>query len=154
MTALTLSSPAIEFFQSPSFGSVDALETLLKTLVASWHVSERLLQNRKWHRVALSQSFAITPLNDTDEPQNAATAVASGRDISLGGIAFTHVNPLPHRLVAITFASDVTNVVSIVTRLKWCRFRQDGSYLSGGKFLRACELGHEADIEWLELPQA
>ncbi len=69
-----------------------------------------------------------------------------GHDISLTGLSFTHEEPLAERKVAVSFLFDDGPLDSVVTLLRWCRFRRDGFYQTGGLFLRAIALGDEATL--------
>ena len=80
--------------------------------------------------------------------------LAVGRDISLGGISFTHTDPLPCRNIAISFALDNGVLATAVTRLTWCRFTLDGVYQSGGLFLRTVEFPDSHDFDWDRLETA
>lgn len=80
--------------------------------------------------------------------------LVQGRDISLGGISFTHADPLPCRLVAVTFIQSEDKLDSVVTKLTWCRFMRDGLYRSGGQFLRTVRLPILINACWEALPSA
>ena len=80
--------------------------------------------------------------------------LASGRDISKGGISFAHEQPLTCRKIAVTLQLDDGGCESIVTELKWCRFTRDGVYHSGGQFQRMIELPCAAGHHWDELELA
>ena len=86
----------------------------------------------------------MVPLDDrTENPLGSPLAVV-GHDISLAGISFVHDRPLAPRKVAVTFQFEDGTSESILTLLKWCRFRRDGLYQSGGQFVRRV-----AADEWL-----
>lgn len=113
------------------------VESLVDGLVASWHSSSASLQCRRWHRTRFQKPLTITPIDDvTERPAGPAIAV-TGHDISLAGLSFIHDQPLAARKVAVTFHFDDGGWESVLTLLKWCRFRRDGLYQSGGQFLHA-----------------
>lgn len=61
--------------------------------------------------------------------------MVDGRDISVGGFSFRHLEPLAERFVVVTFPMETSNKVHRAMRLGWCRFLRRGIYESGGKFL-------------------
>ena len=68
---------------------------------------------------------------------------AIGKDISSSGIGFYHRNPIESKFAIIQNCDAESIALStdgVLTRLVWCRFRQDGIYDSGGEFLRQVEL--------------
>jgi hypothetical protein len=117
-------------------GQIPEVRALADGVVASWHSSLASLQSRRWHRAKFDKPLRVTPLDDqTELPAGIALAVV-GHDISLAGLSFIHSQPLAARKVAISFQLDGTTWESVLTLLKWCRFRRDGLYQSGGQFLR------------------
>lgn len=132
---------------------LDHVEHLVAELAASWHDRRKLVLPRRWHRAKYESSIALTPIDEhTFEPRGEAF-LCEGRNISPGGVAFVHAQPLPHRLVAITFpARDGRALACLATRLNWCRFTRHGMYHSGGKFLRPLP-GWEVE-DWTNLRSA
>jgi hypothetical protein len=128
------------------------IETLIAAVVASWQTG-RSLDGRKWHRAALERTIAVTPLDDAGERVIGPSRVANARDVSPGGIAFTHRQVLPFRHVAVTFRHAPGEVQCVAVRLQWCRFTSDGTYKSGGKFLRLLP-DDLAPADWEALPPA
>jgi hypothetical protein len=78
----------------------------------------------------------VTPLDEDLEQPLDTPFVAWGKDLSIHGLSFVHEGALPYRVVNIAFESAETGRIEFVARLKWCRFRRDGLYESGGQFLR------------------
>jgi hypothetical protein len=126
---------------------IPEVEALADGVVASWHSSNTSLQSRRWHRAKFDRPLTVMPLDDrTEQPLGSPLAVV-GHDISLAGISFVHDRPLAPRKVAVTFQFEDGTSDSILTLLKWCRFRRDGLYQSGGQFIRRL-----AADEWLAPP--
>jgi hypothetical protein len=110
-------------------------------VVASWHASFGSLHSRRWHRVAYDKPLLITPLDDLGDGAAGRTLVAQGRDLSLSGFSFCHTQPLASRKVIVQFRDEATSTVEgLLALLRWCRFRRDGVYQSGGQFVRAIAL--------------
>jgi hypothetical protein len=112
------------------------VEALADRVVASWHSSNASLQSRRWHRAKFDRPLTVTPLDDLLEVPAGAPLAVIGHDISLAGLSFIHVQPLAARKVAVAFQLDDGTIASVLTILKWCRFRRDGIYQSGGQFVR------------------
>jgi hypothetical protein len=126
---------------------IPEVEALADGVVASWHSASTSLQSRRWHRAKFDRPLTVVPLDDrTENPFGTPLAVV-GHDISLAGISFVHDRPLAPRKVAVTFQFEDGTSESILTLLKWCRFRRDGLYQSGGQFIRRV-----AADEWLAPP--
>jgi hypothetical protein len=122
---------------------IPELEVLADGIVASWHSSSASLQSRRWHRAKYEKPLTVTPLDDRTEYPAGVPMAVIGHDISLAGLSFLHDRPLAPRKVAVTFRLEDGTVESVLTLLKWCRFRRDGLYQSGGQFVRPME------DEWL-----
>ena len=106
-------------------------------MLASWHSSFGSLHSRRWHRVAYNKALLITPLDDATERPSEQSFLALGRDLSLSGCSFCHPKPLASRKVIVRFpAEDPSIGEGVLAVLRWCRYRRDGSYQSGGQFLR------------------
>ncbi len=120
---------------------IPEIESLAEGVVASWHSSLASLQSRRWHRARFEKPLRVTPLDDQTELPVGTPLTVFGHDISLAGLSFIHRQPLAARKVAIAFQVDETTSESVLTILKWCRFRRDGIYQSGGQFVRALAAG-------------
>jgi hypothetical protein len=119
---------------------IPEIEYLVDGFVASWHSGAASIQARRWHRIPFERRLTITPLFDAMDGAAGEPFHVIGREISLVGVSFTHRQPLAARRVAVTFDLADGTAESVVTRLRWCRFRRDCSYLSGGQFLYALEV--------------
>jgi hypothetical protein len=115
---------------------IPEVEALTDGVVASWHSSKASLQSRRWHRTKFDRTFTVVPLDDRTDAPAGEPLVVIGHDISLAGLSFVHSQPLAARKVGVTFQLDDGTYESILTLLKWCRFRRDGLYQSGGQFVR------------------
>jgi hypothetical protein len=133
---------------------VPEVECLLGGVVASWHSSLGSLHSRRWHRVTYDKPILITPLNDLTERPSQKAFLVQAHDLSLSGLSFCHPLPLASRKVIVQFraegqtAADQGAEEGILAILRWCRFRRDGSYQSGGQFLRAAVIEQTARGLW------
>lgn len=126
--------------EAPGLRRLREIDGLVQSLVASWQSCGPVLERRRWHRVAFDGVLGVTALDEREATPNGPMQTVRGRDISLSGVAFTHAQPIPNRIVAVTFWDESGQAESIVTELNWCRFTRSGNYQSGGKFLRVIEL--------------
>lgn len=123
----------------------------------SWHQSGGLLNDRRAHRVAFSETLYVVGLTVDSESDQfvpvSESVIARGRDISIDGISFQHDEPLPHRYVAISYRSP-SGTETLVAKLSWCRFARKDNYVSGGRLTAETQLDHEFNIDWDALPTA
>lgn len=120
---------------------IPEVQCLLGGVVASWYSSLGSLHSRRWHRVAYNKPLVITPLDDATERPSQRAFLVQARDLSLSGFSFCHPHPLASRKVIVRFgAEDPSAGEGILAILRWCRFRLDGSYQSGGQFVRCAPL--------------
>lgn len=101
---------------------------------ASWHRTSSLIYSRKTHRVPFTGALTIRGLDENLNPVDSEFA-AKSRDISADGISFRHEGPLPYRFVELSYQT-ARGPVTRRVRLTWCRYSAEGSYVSGGRFLR------------------
>lgn len=149
----TVQRPVEAELESFPFSSLRVVEESVHELLASWQNGGSLVQRRRWHRVRFNKSILLVPLDDRSEQFDEEPRLVAGRDISLGGISFSHRRPLPYAKVAVAFESPEGISEMIVTRLSWCRFTSRGEYQSGGKFLRQIPRDPNAEpICWSALP--
>jgi hypothetical protein len=116
-------------------------------VIVSWHTSTASVDLRRCHRVRFEDPMLITPLaDDLDIPSDDSFPVTA-RDISLTGVSFIHEKALASRRVGVSFYLGNGEWESVVTALRWCRFRRDGIYQSGGQFLCPISLEIESRSE-------
>ena len=152
----SVSRPAL---QTPeSIGSLllarlQGLETLFDSVVASWHNSRQILQARRWHRIAYPQPICLTPLDEATLHARGPTCLVEGRDVSIGGLSFSHRTTLECRLAAVTLWFNEHDCETVAVRLTWCRFTARGVYQSGGSYLRRLETRPFGERDWRAFPQ-
>ena len=116
--------------------ALSEIERLVRDIPASWQAGPFVWERRAGHRVQFCESLFLVPLDEeTEEPCGPPSRVQS-RDISLGGISFSHPEPVPHRKVGLSFKLPGGSAVTVVALLRWCRFTRGGRYESGGEFVR------------------
>jgi hypothetical protein len=107
---------------------------------ACWVKAGAVMEGRGALRIQYDDAIVITPWDMTAGAPAGPSLLAGGRDLSSGGLSFSHVGPLPHRHVAVSFRGDGRDeegrpiVETLIVRLIWCRFTRRGIYLSGGRF--------------------
>jgi hypothetical protein len=82
------------------------IEQLVDSFVASWHAPETILRGRGSYRVGYEKLLLIVPLDDQTQTPVGPAFEVSAQDLSAGGLSFFHADPLPYRLVAISFPEE------------------------------------------------
>ncbi len=150
------SRPALqtaESIGSQLLARLQGLEALFDSVVASWHNSRQILQARRWHRIAYPRPIGLTPLDAATLHPAGPTCVVQGRDLSVGGLSFSHRSTLACRLAAVTLWLNEHDCETVAVRLTWCRFTAQGVYQSGGSYLRRLETRPFGTCDWRALPQ-
>lgn len=145
---------AEEFREARPLRRVEEISRMIDSLVASWQTPVTIQQRRRWHRMKYTRLLLMTPLDTVTEEICGEPQIVTGRDISPGGISFSHREPMPYRKTILTFVLTDGDVESAVTKLTWCRFTRDGWYQSGGMFLRRTKCPIEGEIDWEALEWA
>lgn len=68
------------------------------------------------------------------------TTTVVGKDISSAGLGFYHHGAVEAKYIVVQFDEAALQGQGLLTRLVWCRFRQDGWYDNGGEFLGFVDL--------------
>ena len=135
------------------FTSLQGVQNSIHQLLASWQHSTQLLQRRRWHRVKFDRQIELIPLDDVTEELTGDPRRVTGKDLSLHGVSFVHCQPLPFHKVALAFELPEGVSDLVIVKLGWCRFLRNGTYQSGGKFLRQLTgLPEKRDSCWDSLP--
>lgn len=125
---------------TPAAAATDTPFGRLAEARACWVKAGSVMEGRTGLRVPLEEMVVVTPWNVAAAAPAGQSLLASGRDLSAGGLCFSHVGPLPYRYVAISFRGDRRDeqgrpvIETRIARLIWCRFTRRGIYLSGGRF--------------------
>lgn len=127
---------------------VDNVEHLVRDLLSQWKHPDDALERRHWPRVGFQKMIALFAFDHDQECPTGQPWLATGKDISLQGVSFTHIAPLPFTKVAIGFELPGGFSQFALTRLSWCRFTRRGVYESGGTFLRPIEVPEEVLLDW------
>ena len=105
------------------------VEAVVRDLLTRWDQSVEGLDRRRTTRVSFQRHLLLVPLDGITEQPLEERRIATGRNISLLGVSFTHREPLPYNKVAIAFELPDGLSSLIVTRLNWCRFTRSGLYV-------------------------
>lgn len=109
---------------------------LLDELPANWFESAKVSDRRAEPRCWCDSQALLTPLDEPPVNGDGSPIPIALTDISRHGIGFSHAEPLPYRMVRITFDCDDVSAPILVVRLQWCRFRKPGICESGGQIQR------------------
>ncbi len=88
----------------------------------------------------------ITPLSATGEAIIDDTFIVIGRHLSELGVDFYHNQPVPYRTVLASLQAGKNEWIGVKLDLTWCRFRYNGLYENGGRFLRLVESPINPDV--------
>lgn len=110
---------------------------ILRELTASWHPVSTVADRRPERRIPCNFRADLLPLDEDGRPTGEPSLEIHVIDRSTRGIGIVHRHPMPHRLVLITYVSDAGEMLRLLVRLKWCRFKRADFYQSGGQIVRA-----------------
>ena len=113
---------------------------------ASWYSANSLLAPRSAYRVEYEEHICLTGL-DNDFQDCSTPVLVRGRDISVDGVSFNHLRPMPFRFVRMLVPAP-NGPEALTVRLTWCRYASHGEYVSGGYFLRQVDAGPGEDLDW------
>jgi hypothetical protein len=144
MAASTLASDAdIVVAPSRRDGTINANaqrttehQALLRDLTASWHHESTVVDRRQNHRIPCEIEAVLLPLDEQDQVAPVEPLAILIANLSKCGVGIVHRHPLPHRLAMIEYTLISGNLVRLMVRLKWCRFKGADFYESGGQILR------------------
>jgi hypothetical protein len=79
----------------------------------------------------------LTPVAADGVTRAGEPLVVARKHLSERGLGFYHPAPLEHRLVVASLEKAPDEWVHLLVDVSWCRFRRQGWYESGGRFLRS-----------------
>ena len=109
---------------------------VLRELTASWHPISTVADRRPGHRLPCNFLADLVPLDEQGRVPGVASLEVQVTDLSQRGIGIMHPQPMPHRLVLLTYADEAGQSTRLIVRLKWCRFKRSDFYQSGGQIVR------------------
>lgn len=113
--------------------------------LASWHPVTTVADRRPGHRIPCDVAAVLAPLDERGQLMPAAGLDVQLTDVSEFGVGIAHRHPMPHRFVHLAFKSAAGQLVRLLVRLKWCRFKRADFYQSGGKIVRVLKSGEAAE---------
>jgi hypothetical protein len=119
---------------------VERVDHLVRDLLAQWQHPSDALERRGLSRIGFQKQIALFAYDNAEQQVTGEPWLVTGKDISLQGVSFSHIAPLPFSKVAIGFEVPGGFSRFVITRLSWCRFTRRGVYESGGTFLRSITL--------------
>jgi hypothetical protein len=111
-------------------------QSLLGDLPADWYESKAENERRSETRFWCDCEARLTPLDPHCTEADRKSIPVVLKDISRHGIGLVHADPLPYRIVQLTFGHAIASAPTLVVRLQWCRFEKPGVYQSGGQIQR------------------
>ena len=135
---VALGEPTTPFLQTPGTGPNTAQQvregvlSILRSSCASWNGVER----RCDRRYPYPHLIQLTPVGDDGTTPNGDSIVVVGRHVSERGLDFYHREPLPGRRMIAAVECGPDRWVRLLVDVSWCRFKRQGWYESGGRFLK------------------
>ncbi len=123
--------------QLPGDGPVEQIHTVpdIGQLLQHMLPSDVGAEKRQTKRFPYPFLVELTPVGDDDTTPVGAPMTVVGKDLSERGIGFFHQQPLPYRRVQATVEDMTGQRIEVLVDLAWCRFKKQGWYESGGRFL-------------------
>ncbi len=98
-------------------------------------------ERRREQRFPYPRLVRLTPVAADGVTPLGETLVVAGKHLSERGLGFYHPAPLAHRLVVASLERAPGQWLHVLVDVHWCRFRRQGWYESGGRFLRRVAWG-------------
>lgn len=123
-------APNLEFAETPLRGQVWGLLTSL-------YPDADRAERRRSERFPYPRLVYLTPVAADGVTRVGETLVVAGKHLSERGLGFYHPLPLEHRLLVASLERAPEEWLHVLVDVSWCRFRRQGWYESGGRFLRS-----------------
>jgi hypothetical protein len=94
-----------------------------------------LADRRKDPRFPYPKLIYLTPVGRDGRTPQGESIVVTGKQISEGGLAFFHQNPLPNRRMIASLETHDGRFMGFLIDICWCRFTRHGWYESGSRLL-------------------
>jgi hypothetical protein len=124
-------------FQVPGDGPVEQVHATpnVQQLLQHMLPSDVGAEQRQTQRFPYPFLVELTPVGDDDTTPVDSPMTVIGKDLSERGIGFFHQKPLPYRRVQAMVEDMTGQRIAVLIDLTWCRFKKQGWYESGGRFL-------------------
>jgi hypothetical protein len=107
----------------------------IRSLLAAMYPQVRE-ERRREQRFPYPRLVHLTPVAADGVTPVGETLVVAGKHLSQRGLGFYHPAPLAHRLAVVSLEKAPGEWLHVLLDVSWCRFRRQGWYESGGRFLR------------------
>lgn len=94
------------------------------------------VERRRSERFPYPRLVYLTPVAADGVTRVGETLVVAGKHLSERGLGFYHPKPLEHRRLVASLEKAPDEWLHVLVDVSWCRFRRQGWYESGGRFLR------------------
>jgi hypothetical protein len=119
---------------TPTIGPADAAD--LEKNVAAWSTAAGAPQRREKDRRPINCEIHVTPVDDFRKLLHDESIRAIGKDISTSGIAFSHLEPLSHRLAVPSLKHAKAGQLTVEAEVVWSKKIANGLYESGCRLIR------------------
>jgi hypothetical protein len=119
--------------------AAQVIEMSVHEFLASWRSPSCESELRHELRVSCDERAYLMPLDEGAVVPLEKPLAVQIRDISRHGVGIVHPEVLPYRHVLLRLDPTSGPVVRLVVRLKWCRFKKNGGYESGGPIVKVLD---------------
>jgi hypothetical protein len=110
--------------------------SLLRELTASWQSASHVVERRREHRFPCNLAALLEPVDGEGQALDGPKLRVRLKDIARHGVGIVHHEPVPYRVVLLSFETADHQTIRLLARLQWCRFKKSGVYESGGQIVR------------------
>ena len=114
----------------------DDLRTQVWDVLGALYPCRDRIERRGGRRYPYPYLIQLTPVADEGFTPQGETVIVVGKHLSEKGLGFYHPKPLPYRRMIACLESTCGTRLRFLIDVTWCRFRKQGWYESGGRFLQ------------------
>ena len=123
-----------ESFLSPD----DRVRTQVWNLLTAMYPQGQSTERRRERRYPFPYLIRLRSVAEDGITPATAVVTVVGKHLSERGLGFYHPRPLADRRMIASLDAISGPTLSFLVDITWCRFRGQGWYESGGRFLQTC----------------
>jgi hypothetical protein len=129
--------PEVETPPPQERSSADNLRAQVWNVLGALYPGGNRIERRGGRRYPYPYLVRLTPVAEDGVTPEGEPVVVVGKHLSENGLGFYHPKPLPYRRVIAALETSCGTWLRFLVDVTWCRFRKQGWYESGGRFLQA-----------------
>ncbi|ADB17073.1 hypothetical protein Psta_2403 [Pirellula staleyi DSM 6068] len=128
--------PSLSQVAASAMGHPDPVGSSIRVALAAKQTGSRTnIERRREPRYPYPYPIYITPVDRDLVPLANETVSVLGKHLSEHGLDFYHREPIAHRRVIASLALCEGDWLGLLMDLTWCRFKGQGLYDNGGRFI-------------------